>query len=80
MASDDTVRTIALLVDGLYEGRDEIGRNEIYGRIEAQHVTPEILTYFSHLPDGDYTLDELVDEIDGEMDVADETGDLGLLR
>jgi hypothetical protein len=79
MATDETLRSISRIIDGLYEGRDEIGRNEIYGRVTAQEVAPEVLTYFSHLPDGDYTLDELVDQIDGEIDEADETGDLGLL-
>lgn len=79
MASDGTLRTIGRLIDGLYEGRDEIGRDEIYDRIRAQDVAPEVMTYFSHLPEGDYTMDELVDEIGGEVDESTDTGDLGLL-
>ncbi len=80
MASDETLQTIGRLIDGLYEGRDEIGRDEIHRRVKAQDVTPEVMTYFAHLPDGDYTLDQLVDEIGAEMDEADETGELGLIK
>jgi hypothetical protein len=79
MASDGTLRTIGRLIDGLYEGKDEIGRDEIYDRLRAQDVAPEVMTYFSHLPEGDYTMDELVDEIGGEVDESTDTGDLGLL-
>ncbi|HEY3318548.1 MAG TPA: hypothetical protein VGK50_09015 [Coriobacteriia bacterium] len=79
MASDATLRTIGRLIDGLYEGRDEIGHDEIYRRLESQQVAPEVMTYFAHLPDGDYTLDELVDEINGEIGEAPETGELGML-
>ena len=79
MVSDTTLLSIGRIVDGLYEGHDEIGRDDIYRRVEAQNVSPEVMTYFSHLPEGDYTLDELVDEIGGEALEADVTGELGLL-
>jgi hypothetical protein len=79
MPTDETMRAIGKLVESMYAGCDEIGRDEIYRRVEASDVAPEVKTYFAHLPDGDYTLDELVDEISGEVQEAEATGDLGLL-
>lgn len=79
MASDEMVQTIGRLIDDLYEGCEELARDEIYRRVEAAHVTPEVSAYFSHLPEGDYTLDELVDEIGVEADETGDTGGLGLL-
>lgn len=78
--TDTTLLGIGRIIDALYEGRDEIGRDEIYRHVEAQHVAPEVMTYFSHLPEGDYTLDELVDVLGGEAREADNTGELGLLE
>jgi hypothetical protein len=79
MPSDETMLTIGKLVETMYAGCDEIGSDEIYRLAQASDAPPEIVTYFSHLPDGDYTLDELVDEISGEVQEAEATGDLGLL-
>ncbi len=63
MATDDTLATIERLLEDLYRDRDEVSRDDIFGRIAGEQVSPDVRTYFAHLAEGDYTLDELVDEI-----------------
>jgi hypothetical protein len=78
MPSDQTMTAISRLVESMYAGCDEIGRDEIYRQVEASGASPEIVTYFSHLPDGDYTLDELVDEIAVEVQEAEAADEISL--
>jgi hypothetical protein len=78
MATDETLKTIERLLEDLYRDRDEVSRDEIFGRISGAQVSPDVRTYFAHLADGDYTLDELVDEINEGIQAEGRGEELGL--
>jgi hypothetical protein len=73
MATERVMHSIERVIDDLYRDSDEVSRDEIYDRVERGEVAPEVATYFRHLPDGDYTLDELVDEIGVQVYQAGDT-------
>jgi hypothetical protein len=63
METDETLATIEGLLADLYHGREEISRDEIYRHMTGDKVPPDAQAYFAHLAEGDYTLEELVDEL-----------------
>jgi hypothetical protein len=63
METEETLATIERLLADLYVDRGEVSRDEIYRHMTEDTVPPEAQAYFAHLADGDYTLDELVDEL-----------------
>jgi hypothetical protein len=72
MPSERITHSIERVIDDLYRDSDEVSRDEIYERVEHGQVAPEVASYFNHLPEGDYTLDELVDEIGAEAYRSDD--------
>lgn len=80
MADQGPIENAQRLIDQLYAHEQSLPRDRIVEAASRAEIAPDVMTYFNHLPDGQYTRDQLVNQIDTMIRERGRERAVGLLR
>ncbi len=68
------------VIDELYGGNpnQKIHKQKIFQAAANASIAPDVMTYFSHLPDREYTKRELIDQLNSEVKARGREKQVGL--
>ncbi len=68
------------MIGDLFRRRQEVSRDEIVRKAEDEPLAPDVMTYFSHLPQGQYSKRKLVDTVNGAIRERRREREIGQLK
>jgi hypothetical protein len=68
------------VIDELYRDNPgkKIPKQKIYEAASKASIVPDLMTYFSHLPDREFTRQELIDQLNSEVRARGRADEVGL--
>jgi hypothetical protein len=77
MQSTMAITRMEIVLDALYDGQPTVARGQIFTAAELAEINDDLMAYFSRLPDGSYTRDQLDDTINSMIDADGRDLDVG---
>ncbi|HEY8475240.1 MAG TPA: hypothetical protein VIN09_00070 [Chloroflexota bacterium] len=68
------------VIDEVFRGRERVGKQEIFQKAAEASIAPDVMYYFRHLPEKEYTKRELVETINRMIRERGRQEEVGLLK